>query len=234
MTNDVLTVDLGGGRSTTALPYSARDPRGLLLVLAHGAGAGQRHPFMTGVAEGLAARGIDVVTFDFPYMHDRRKLPDKAPVLEACFRAVVDTARSVPGHSSRRLFIGGKSMGGRMATHLAAQALPGLSGVVVFGYPLHPPGRPDRPRVEHLPSIAAPVLILQGERDAFGTPDELEGPLATMRAAVTLHAVDKADHSLVVRGSRRDEVFQSVIAATADWIYAVGAEPADMGASRRT
>ena len=178
---------------------------------------------MVGAAEGLAARGIDVVTFDFPYMHERRKLPDKAPVLESCFRAAIDAARAVPSMAGHRLFIGGKSMGGRMATHLGAQGLPDLAGIVVFGYPLHPPGRPDKPRVEHLPAITAPVLIVQGERDAFGSPSELEGPLGTMRARVTLHAVDGADHSLVVRSRRRDEVFESVLTVAADWMYSVSA-----------
>jgi predicted alpha/beta-hydrolase family hydrolase len=204
----------------TVTPYEASEPGGVLLVLAHGAGAGQRHPFMVGVAKGLASRGIDVATFDFPYMQARRPVPDKAPVLEASFRAAIDAARARPGMASRRLFIGGKSMGGRMATHLAAQRLEALFGVVVFGYPLHPPGRPDKPRVEHLPDITVPVLILQGERDTFGTPAELEAPLRTMTAKVTLHAVAGADHSLAVRGRTREAVFESVVAAAAEWMYA--------------
>jgi predicted alpha/beta-hydrolase family hydrolase len=207
-------------RRETVILYEASEPGGVLLVLAHGAGAGQRHPFMVGVATGLASRGIDVVTFDFPYMQARHPVPDKAPVLEASFREAIDAARARPGLASHRLFIGGKSMGGRMATHLASQRLEPLSGVVVFGYPLHPPGRPDKPRVEHLPAITVPVLILQGERDTFGTPEELEAPLRTMRAKVTLHAVAGADHSLAVRGRNREAVFESVLTAAAEWMYA--------------
>ena len=161
---------LDDGRATTVIHYPADEPRGVLFVFAHGAGAGQRHPFMTGVARGLAARGIDVVTFDFPYMHARRGAPDKAPVLEACFRAVIDAARARDGMQRHRLFIGGKSMGGRMATHLGAQGIDGLAGIVVLGYPLHPPGQPEKLRVSHLPDIRVPVLIVQGERDAFGSP----------------------------------------------------------------
>ena len=114
-----------------------------------------------------------------------------------------------------------------MATHLGAQGLGGLSGIVVFGYPLHPPGRPDRQRVEHLPAITAPVLLVQGERDAFGTPEELEGPLATMSAPVTLHAVAAADHSLTVRGKNRDEAFRSMLGMVADWLSARGADGAE-------
>jgi predicted alpha/beta-hydrolase family hydrolase len=98
------------------------------------------------------------------------------------------------------VFIGGKSMGGRIATHLAAQGLESLSGVICFGYPLHPPGKPDQLRIAHLPSIAVPVLVIQGERDAFGTPDELRPHLDAMKAKVHLHVIPRGDHSLSVRG----------------------------------
>ena len=199
--------------------YDAGHPRGALLVLAHGAGAGQRHPFMTAVARGLAERGVDVVTFDFSYMEAKRKVPDKAPVLEERFRAVID--ESVRLKPEATLFIGGKSMGGRMATHLGAQGLEGLRGIVALGYPLHPPGRPDQPRTAHLPSIEVPVLIVQGERDTFGTPSELEPVIATMRAPVTLHVVTGGDHSLGVRGRAPDETRAPVLDAIAGWIYSV-------------
>jgi hypothetical protein len=190
------------------------------LILAHGAGAGQRHPFMVAVARGLAARGIDVVTFDFAYMQQKRKVPDKAPVLEACFRAVIAECgfRLQPEGSGKRLFIGGKSMGGRMATHLGAQGVDGLRGIIALGYPLHPPGRPDQPRVAHLPSIAVPVMIVQGERDAFGTPSELEPVIRTMQAKVTLHVMEGGDHSLAVRGRAPDDTRAPVLDAIADWM----------------
>ena len=216
-----LNVTLSGGGTTTATVYNAghASARGALLVLAHGAGAGQRHPFMVAVARGLAERGVDVVTFDFPYMHAKRKVPDKAPVLEACFRDVL--AASFRLKPEATLFIGGKSMGGRMATHLGAQGVDGLRGIIALGYPLHPPGRPDQPRVAHLPSIDAPVLIVQGERDTFGTPSELTPVIATMRAAVTLHVVAGGDHSLAVRGRKADETRAPVLDAIAQWIYSV-------------
>ena len=212
------TVDIDGGRTTTALSYAAGKPRRALLVLGHGAGAGQRHPFMVGAAEGLAARGIDVVTFDFPYMHERRHVPDKAPVLEQCFRSVITASRAFDGLSGHRLFIGGKSMGGRIATHLGAQGVDGLSGIIALGYPLHPPGQPQKPRTSHLPDISAPVLIVQGERDAFGTPSELAAPLATMTAPVTLHPIAGADHSLNVRGKAREQSFASMLDTVVEWM----------------
>ena len=188
-------------------------------MLAHGAGAGQRHPFMVGTAQGLAARGIDVVTFDFPYMHDRRGAPDKAPVLEACFRSVIAASLEDADLSRHRLVIGGKSMGGRMATHLGAQDVDGLKGIVALGYPLHPPGQPQKLRVAHLPDITVPTLIVQGERDAFGTPKELEAPLKTMKAPVTLHVIEGADHSLTIRSKRGPEVFEGMLTVVADWMY---------------
>lgn len=199
--------------------YPAEQPRGVLFVFAHGAGAGQRHPFMVAVARGLAERGIDVVTFNFPYMEQKRKVPDKAPVLEEAFREVVSSVwAGLQAGPDKRLFIGGKSMGGRMATHLAAQGLDGLRGVIALGYPLHPPGRPDQPRTAHLPSIAVPVLIVQGERDTFGTPSELKPVIETMRAPVTLHVVEGGDHSLAVRGRKPDETRAPVLDAIAAWI----------------
>ena len=190
------------------------------MVLAHGAGAGQRHPFMVTIARGLAERGIDVATFDFPYMRGRRRVPDKAPVLETAFREAVADARGEVG-SGHRVFIGGKSMGGRIATHLAAQGLDGLQGVVTLGYPLHPPGKPEQLRTAHLPDIRVPVLIVQGERDAFGTADELKPIIGQMSARVTLHVVARGDHSLAVpttAGVAQKDVYASVLDTIASWV----------------
>jgi uncharacterized protein len=198
-----------------AIGYAAVAHPNALLVLAHGAGAGQQHPFMASMARLLSAKGVSVVTFDFPYMRERRKVPDRAPVLEAAFREVIDAAREWA--NGLPLVIGGKSMGGRMATHLGAQGVDGLKGIVVFGYPLHPPGKPDQPRVAHLPSITVPVLIIQGERDTFGTPDELRPVIKTMTAQVTLHVVTTGDHSLSVRSQKRDDTLADVADAVVGW-----------------
>lgn len=206
--------------SAGAIGYRADGKADALLVLAHGAGAGQQHPFMTAVATGFAARGVDVVTFDFPYMRERRKMPDRAPVLEKAFAEIVDAGRRWSAAS--RFFIGGKSMGGRMATHLGAAQFKGLSGIVVFGYPLHPPGKPDQLRDQHLPAVTAPVLIVQGERDAFGTPQELKGAIDSMTASVHLHTVQRGDHSLTVSGRRREEVLDEVLDVATAWMRGRG------------
>ena len=199
-----------------AIAYPAEGDPAALLVLAHGAGAGQQHPFMVATARGLAARGFDVVTFDFPYMAQRRGAPDRPPVLEQSFRDVIAAARR--WSRAEPLFIGGKSMGGRMATHLGAERLPGLHGIVVLGYPLHPPGKAQQLRVAHLPAIEVPVLIVQGERDAFGTPGEFAPHLASMKAKVTLHVVERADHSLAVRGAKGAGVHDSILDTISAWM----------------
>jgi len=221
-------VALGAGRPTVATRYVASDPPGApdgtLLVLAHGAGAGQNHPFMTSMATRLAARGVEVVTFDFPYVHAGRKVPDRAPVLEACFAAVANWAVRQTAGPVTRLILGGKSMGGRMATHLGAAGFtpldgsgPTLAGLVALGYPLHPPGRPEQLRDAHLPSITVPVLIVQGSRDTFGTPAELAPVIARMTAPVTLHVVEGGDHSLAVSRTPKDTVLDGVADIIARW-----------------
>jgi uncharacterized protein len=215
VTTGDLSVPIDGG-STTAIHYPADgSTRGDTVVLAHGAGAGQRHPFMVAIARGLQERGFEVVTFDFPYVTQKRKVPDRAPVLEACFERVIDQARALA--SSNRIIVAGKSMGGRMATHLMARGVEGLAGVVALGYPLHPPGRPDQLRDEHLPRIAAPVLIVQGERDTFGTPGELAPVIKRMKAAVTLHVIAGGDHSFKVPKRKPAEVYEEVLSTIDAW-----------------
>jgi predicted alpha/beta-hydrolase family hydrolase len=187
------------------------------LVLAHGAGAPQQSAFMVTFARALAERGIDVLTFNFPYMEQKRRVPDRTPALEASYRDAIAAARERFGRDA--VFIGGKSMGGRIATHLAAaedaDAL-GIAGVVLLGYPLHPPGKPDQLRAAHLPRIRVPLLVVQGERDPFGTPDELRPVLAPIESLVTLHVVEKGDHSLAP--SRRADVLASTYTQLQDFI----------------
>lgn len=168
------------------------------LVLAHGAGAGSSHPWMKKVAAGLEARGIQVVLFDFPYIRAGKSIPDRAPVLEAAWR---DVWHGVMERATGPVFAGGKSMGGRMASMVAAHAgADGFtsppSGLVFFGYPLHPPAKPQQRRDAHLPHIRVPMLFLHGTRDGFGTPDEMESLVASLPNA-TLRLCDQGDHSLV-------------------------------------
>jgi predicted alpha/beta-hydrolase family hydrolase len=221
-----LRIHLETGAVTTALVYRsiAGDARAAL-ILGHGAGAGQRSTFMVEFAHALAALGLDVVTFNFLYTEQGRKIPDRAPALEACWRAVVDAVRSDLGSARKALFIGGKSMGGRIATQVAAAdpALP-LAGLVLLGYPLHPPGRPAERRDKHLPAIKRPMLFVQGNRDAFGTPAELTAVLAALTPAPTLHVVALGDHSFKL--SRKDPAAQAAVFAEvqqtiAAWIRSV-------------
>jgi predicted alpha/beta-hydrolase family hydrolase len=193
--------------------YTAASPKAAL-VLAHGAGAGQHSPFMTRFARGLVERGISAATFDFPYVTAKRKVPDKTPVLEESWREALEEARAAYG--SLPLFIGGKSMGGRIASHIAAQGSEGVSGVVFLGYPLHPPGKPDQRRDAHLPQITQPMLFVQGTRDAFGTADEIGSLLPSLQRA-TLHRVSGGDHSFKVPG-RKDDVLEELMDVVATWI----------------
>ena len=217
-----LTFDTGKGTSSALAYHAAGDARGdATLVLAHGAGAPQHSAFMVAFARGLADRGIDVLTFNFLYTEQRRKAPDRTETLEACYRAAVGVAREHFG--LRPVFIGGKSMGGRIATHLAAaddaEALE-IAGVVLLGYPLHPPGKPEQLRAAHLPRIRVPMLVVQGERDPFGTPDELRAVLEPLSARVTLHVVEKGDHSLAP-SKRADAIastYNSLQDVIADWV----------------
>jgi predicted alpha/beta-hydrolase family hydrolase len=188
---------------------------------------------MTAMATRLSARGIDAVTFDFDYIRDRRKVPDRAPVLEQCFGAVIDWATGRDEFVGHRLLIGGKSMGGRMATHLAAARYvaqegrgPHLAGVVALGYPLHPPGKPQQPRTAHLPAIRTPLLIVQGSRDTFGTPEELRPVVAGIPGPATLHVVEGGDHSLVVPRSSKDGVLDAVADVIAGWAGSTPSSPA--------
>jgi predicted alpha/beta-hydrolase family hydrolase len=168
------------------------------LVLAHGAGAGSAHPWMTRVAAGLEARGIQVVTFDFPYIRAGKSVPDRAPVLEAAWR---DVWKGVVERATGPVFAGGKSMGGRIAAMVAARFgsdgfEPAPTGLVFFGYPLHPPAKPQQRRDAHLPHIRVPMLFLHGTRDGFGTPEEMESLVSTLPHA-TLRLCDQGDHSLI-------------------------------------
>ena len=221
-----LHIDIGSeGKpaAVTALVYpAATEPVGATLVLAHGAGAGQHSPFMTAFGRGLAAHGLDVVTFNFLYTEQRRRLPDRQPVLEACYRAVLDAAKSDAGLPMPHVFIGGKSMGGRIATHIAASDSDrAIGGLVLLGYPLHPPGRPEERRDSHLAGIRRPMLFVQGGRDAFGTPAELDPILSALSPPATLSVVEGGDHSFKrspTSAESQASMYQNVQRTIASWI----------------
>jgi predicted alpha/beta-hydrolase family hydrolase len=197
------------------------DSAAAALVVAHGAGAGQTSAFMVRTAAGLAARSVTAATFDFPYISAGRKVPDRPDVLEAAWRDAIRSARAELG--SLPLFIGGKSMGGRIASQVAAQSDEGVAGLVFLGYPLHPPGRHERRRDAHLPLIREPMLFVQGSRDAFGTAGEIAALLPRLQHAA-LRGVEGGDHSFKVSGRGApdsDVVLDRVLDWVREWILDV-------------
>jgi predicted alpha/beta-hydrolase family hydrolase len=196
--------------------YKAAAPAAAL-VLAHGAGAGQTSAWMMKAAKAIAAQGITCATFDFPYITAGRKVPDRAPVLEAHWRDVLAEAKAEFG--ALPLFIGGKSMGGRIASQIAAQGMDGVKGLIFFGYPLHPPGRPEQRRDAHLPQIAEPMLFIQGSADTFGNERELSALVPTLQRA-ELHVIQSGDHSFKVKGGAKAQqpAFDEVIATASAWM----------------
>jgi predicted alpha/beta-hydrolase family hydrolase len=175
------------------------------LVVAHGAGNDMRNRFLDGVVEGLTADGVSSMRFNFPFTEDGRRSPDRAPVLIEAWRSALAEAASHAG--GLPLTAGGKSMGGRMASMLAAEdpeAFPGAA-LVFFGYPLHPPGRPDKPRVEHLGQIRVPMLFIQGTADALATFDMIQDVVRDLGSLARLHVIEGGDHSFRVRGMRRPD-----------------------------
>jgi uncharacterized protein len=188
--------------TVTAMLYPAlkKDRAGVTIILGHGAGAGQAHPFMQLFARGLAERGFDTMTFNFIYMENRRGAPDPKAKLEACYRAVIEAAQKHMKLKGNRVVIGGKSMGGRIASQVAAtpETADHVTALVFLGYPLHPPGRPDKLRDAHLPEIKAPMLFIQGSRDTFGTTDEIRDVIKRLHLPATLYPIESGDHSLKV------------------------------------
>lgn len=187
------------------------------LVLGHGAGAGQRSAWMVKAARAIAERNVTCATFDFPYITAGRKAPDRAPVLEAHWRDMLAEAKT--DFATLPIFIGGKSMGGRIASHIAAQGIAGVRGLVFFGYPLHPPGRPEQRRDRHLPQIAEPMLFIQGSNDTFGNGSEMSALVPTLQRA-TLHIIPSGDHSFKVKGGAgaQQPAFDDVMSTAVDWM----------------
>ena len=173
------------------------------------------------LGQGMADRGVTVVTFNFLYIEAKRRVPDPGPVLEDAFGAVWS---DVAAGGTPRMFAGGKSMGGRISSQATAAGTlsPAPAGLVFFGYPLHPPGKPGQRRDKHLPAVQPPMLFLHGTRDPFGSPDEMRA-LAGSLPRATLHLVEEGDHSLAVP-KRRDPKGHSLDAAmdvAAAWILRV-------------
>lgn len=194
-----LNIELGRVRVSGVYARPVKPPA--TLVVGHGAGSGMDHPFMVGFTRAMNDAGIATLRFNFVYIENGRRAPDPSPFLEETWRAAFavasDHAKGEP------VWAGGKSLGGRIASMVVADGMP-AAGLVFLGYPLHPPGKPERIRDEHLYRIEAPMLFLEGTRDPFATPELLHGVIAKLGDLATLVSIEGGDHSFNVRGAKRD------------------------------
>jgi uncharacterized protein len=194
------TLEVGGTNVSTA--WIAPKGSVATLVLAHGAGAGMDHPFMAGFSRAIAEAGVSTLRFNFPYVERGKRSPDPERLLRdawlAAFSAAVSKARG------RAVLAGGKSLGGRIASMCVADGMP-ADGLVFLGYPLHPPGKPERIRAEHLYRITVPMLFLQGTKDPFATPALLAKVVRKLGDRATLVPVEGGGHSFKVGGGKADE-----------------------------
>ena len=184
---------------------------------------------MVAFATALADRGIDVVTFNFVYSEHGRRIPDPNGRLENCWRAVIETVRGRITSQGNELVLGGKSMGGRIASQVAAGGGGGLAGLVFLGYPLHPPGKPDRLRAAHLRDVKAPMLFVQGSRDTFGTPAELRPIISQLEPPADLFEVEGGDHSFKVpksAGVEQLDVYRAIQDRIETWLRMIASSRA--------
>lgn len=175
------------------------------VLLAPGAGADRTQPALVAVEEALAPHGIPVERMDFPYRKAGRRAPDRPAVLIAAVREAAAGLAERTGTAPERLVVGGRSMGGRMCSMAVAEGLPARA-LVLISYPLHPPGKPDRLRVEHFPAVAVPCLFVSGTKDAFAAPEELERHTRAIAGPVTIAWVDGGDHGLRRRDGHVAEI----------------------------
>ena len=186
-----------------------------IFVYAPGAGSNLNDPFGAFAARELGERGITTIRFEFPYMAAGRKGPDRPPVLEATWCAVIEALRE----PKRKIVAGGRSMGGRIASQVVAEGTK-VDALALFAYPLHPPGKPDALRIEHLDKLKLPTLFVSGTNDAFGSPAELRDAAKKIRGA-KLHLLDGADHGFSVKkssGRTKADVYDEAVAVLTDWL----------------
>lgn len=204
-------------RAVIATPPPEVPGQSLTILLAHGAGGDMDTPLLATVHQGLADHGFTAIKFNFPYRDRGRRAPDPAPTLESAYRAVLAAARE--WNPSHRIVVGGKSMGGRIATHLAAAGAQ-VDGVVLLGYPLHPARKPEKRRVAHLPAIRVPMLFIAGTRDALADLPLLRETLTPLTVPITLHVIEGADHSFKLPrslGRSDEEIGDEITTTIAGW-----------------
>ncbi len=210
MAETTLSIAAGDSQVTAVRTEPEGSPAGWAFAYAPGAGSNVHDPFGRYACRRLAERGVVAARFQFPYMEARRRGPDRPPVLEATWRAVIEALRG----DGAKLAVGGRSMGGRIASQVVAQGVE-VDALTLFAYPLHAPGKPEQLRDEHLPRIAVPALFCSGTRDAFAAPDELRAAAAKVPDA-RVHLLEGADHGFAVpkaSGRTREEVWSEAVEA---------------------
>ncbi len=210
-------VAVGTQETSAVFELASIDSRGLF-VCAHGAGGNMDDRGILAVSKALRARGLDIVRFNFMYKEKKSGRPDRMPKLQECFAAVI--ARAVDATRARPLIIGGRSMGGRAASMMAAEGFK-CDGLLLLAYPLHPAGQPEKLRDAHLPSIRVPVLCFNGTRDALCRQDLMETALKTVTTSWEMHWLEGADHSFHVpksSGRTDSQVLEEVGEATQAWV----------------
>jgi hypothetical protein len=218
-----LEVAVAGARAVSADAAVPEIARGMTIVLAHGAGSDRRHPTLVAFQEALAGAGWPTVLFNFPYREAGTRIPDARAVLEHTWIAVMEAVRAEPALASSRLVLGGRSMGGRIATHVAAGRAD-VAGLVLLGFPLHPAGRPGVERAAHLAHLPVPMLFVQGTRDALAEHALLARVLDGLPHA-TVHWLADADHGFHVpkrSGRTDDQVRADAVAAVIAWLDGLG------------
>ena len=203
---DETTINVDVDGTTVSGVYTRPADAAGTIVVAHGAGAGMEHPFMSGFTRAMRDQGFAALRFNFPYREAKRRFPDRPPVAIATWRAAMTAAAeraAAAGSPDEPIWASGKSFGGRMASMAVADGMP-TAGLVFLGYPLHPPGRPEKARDEHLPGISVPMLFLQGRNDPFAIPNaQLDEVVARLGRSATLEWIEDANHSFEVKGARR-------------------------------
>ena len=211
-----LRIEISDGKSVSAIRTPPKGKHaGWLFIYAPGAGSNMHDPFGAFASHELAAHGVEFVRIQFPYMEAGKRGPDRPPVLEATWRAAIEALRS----NDTKLIVGGRSMGGRIASQVVAQGTQ-VDALALYAYPLHAPGKPDRWRDKHLSEIVAPALFCSGTRDAFAKPEELE-TVASKMAAARLHLLEHADHGFAApksSGRTRDDIWAEAVEALLRWL----------------
>jgi predicted alpha/beta-hydrolase family hydrolase len=212
---EAFKVDVPGSMKISAVRDEPKRRGPWTVVYAPGASADLKDPFGAFLAKALNDAGVTVVRFQFPYKEAGRSAPDRPPVLEATWRAVLDAVRE----PRRKLCVSGRSMGGRIGSMVVADGAQ-ADALALFAYPLHAPGKPERARVEHLPNLKLPTLFVSGSGDAFGSPEELKAAAKKVKGAKT-HFLEGADHGFAVKkssGRTKDDVYAEAVSTLAAWL----------------